>query len=86
MLRLLVCDLVGEAITRKSMTTLREDIADLEARLDEAEATAETLPHRRKYLLLVIGFLRQLLALHLELVDDVERELAPKRTADRPSA
>jgi hypothetical protein len=28
--------------------------------------------------MLVIGFLRQLLELHLELVDDVERELSPK--------
>jgi hypothetical protein len=33
------------------------------------------LPHRQKYLLLVAGFLRRLLELHLELVDEVEREL-----------
>jgi hypothetical protein len=37
------------------------------------------LPHRRKYLLLVIGFLRRLLELHLELVDEGERELKPER-------
>jgi DNA-binding PadR family transcriptional regulator len=78
LLRLLIADLVGEAPTRESMATLREDIADLSARLDEAEESAETLPHRRKYLLLVIGFLRQLLELHLELVDEVERELSPE--------
>jgi DNA-binding PadR family transcriptional regulator len=78
LLRLLIADLVGEAQTRESMATLRDDIADLSARLDDAEASAETLPHRRKYLMLVIGFLRQLLELHLELVDDVERELSPK--------
>ena len=78
LLRLLIADLVGEAPTRESMATLREDIADLSARLDEAEESAETLPHRRKYLLLVIGFLRQLLELHVELVDEVERELSPK--------
>src|SRR6266513_1751317 len=35
LLRLLICDLVGEEITRESMTTLRDDIADLQARLDE---------------------------------------------------
>jgi hypothetical protein len=29
--------------------------------------------------LLVLGFLRRLLELHLELVDEVERELAPAR-------
>jgi DNA-binding PadR family transcriptional regulator len=79
LLRLLIADLVGEELTRESIATLREDIADLFVRLDESEASAETLPHRRKYLLLVIGFLRRLLELHLELVDEVERELAPKR-------
>ena len=30
------------------------------------------LPHRRKYLMLVIDFLRKYLDLHLELVDEVE--------------
>ena len=77
LLRLLIADLVGEAPTRASLLTLRDDIAELERKLDETERTAEDLPHRRKYLLLVIGFLRGLLALHLDLVDDVERELAP---------
>src|SRR6266511_4163297 len=47
-------------------------------RLEQSEASAQTLPHRRKYLLLVSAFLRRLLDLHLELVDEVERELAPK--------
>jgi DNA-binding PadR family transcriptional regulator len=78
LLRLLIADLVGEAPTRESIATLRDDIADLSARLDEGEASAEALPHRRKYLLLVIAFLRRLLELHLELVDEVERELAPE--------
>jgi DNA-binding PadR family transcriptional regulator len=78
LLRLLITDLVGEEATRESIGTLREDIADLSARLDDAEATADALPHRRKYLLLVVGFLRRLLELHLELVDEVERELAPR--------
>ena len=75
LLRLLICDLVGEPITRASLSTLREDIADLMKRLDEGEATARALPHRSKYLLLVNEFLRRYLELHLELVDQVEREL-----------
>jgi DNA-binding PadR family transcriptional regulator len=79
LLRLLIADLVGEAPTRESFATLRNDIAELELTLDASERTAEDLPHRRKYLLLVIGFLRGLLALHLDLVDEVERELAPSR-------
>jgi DNA-binding PadR family transcriptional regulator len=75
LLRLMICDLVGEAITRKSMGTLRKDIGDLQARLDEAVQTAGTLPHRSKYLLIVIAHLRRMLDLHLDLVDEVEREL-----------
>jgi DNA-binding PadR family transcriptional regulator len=77
LLRLLLADLVGEEVTRESLGTLREDIADLVERLDESAAAADALPHRRKYLLLVNGFLRRLVDLHLELVDEVERELAP---------
>jgi PadR family transcriptional regulator AphA len=84
LLRLLIADLVGEAPTRKSLATLREDIAELSARLDENEASAELLPHRRKYLQLVNGFLRGLLDLHLEWVDEVERELAPAQRRKTP--
>jgi DNA-binding PadR family transcriptional regulator len=76
LVRLLVADLVGEAPTRRSISALREEIAVLSVRLDDAELSAESLPHRRAYLLLTIAFLRRLLDLHLELVEEVERELA----------
>jgi hypothetical protein len=72
----MIADLVGEQVTRESLATLRDDIARLEAALDAAEKTAELLPHREKYLRLVNDFLRRLLQLHLDLVDEVERELA----------
>jgi DNA-binding PadR family transcriptional regulator len=75
LLRLLIADLVGESVTRESMATLRDDVADLQDRVGEAEARTENLPHRRKYMLLVTGFMRELLELHLELVDRVEQEL-----------
>jgi PadR family transcriptional regulator, regulatory protein AphA len=75
LLRLLICDLVGEEPTRESLATLRDDIAELRLRLDESEQAARDLPHRAKYLLLVTRFLRRLLDLHEELVDEVEREL-----------
>jgi DNA-binding PadR family transcriptional regulator len=77
LLRLLICDLVGEDVTRASLATLRDDLVDLRARLDDTERTASELPHREKYLLLAVDFLRRLLDLHEQLVDDVERELAP---------
>ena len=79
LLRLLVADLAGEAATRASLAALADEIADLEARLAESTASAESLPHRRKYLLLVNEFLRGFLELHRQLLNGVERELT---TAD----
>src|SRR6266540_565677 len=78
LLRLLIADLVGEEATRQGVAALRDDIADLLNRLEQSEVRAAMLPHRRKYLLLVSDFLRRLLDLHLEVVDELERELAPK--------
>jgi len=75
LLRLLIADLVGEPVTRESVGRLREDLADLRARVEESEASARALPHREKYLVLVTGFLRRLLDLHEEWVEEVEREL-----------
>ena len=75
LIRLLIADLTGEAATRAALGTLRDDLADLERRLDESAEAAATLPHRAKYLLLVNGFLRRLVDLHGEFVDEVEREL-----------
>src|SRR5919197_3696745 len=60
LLRLLIADLVGEAATRKGISALREEIADLRARLDESDASADTLPHRRKYRRLANDFPRRL--------------------------
>ncbi len=78
LLRLLLCDLVGEETTRQSMATLRHDLTDIQERLDDAERSAAQLPHREKYLGLVIGFMRGYLDLHRELIDDIDRELSPQ--------
>ena len=78
LLRLLIADLVGEGPTRAGLATLRDDVADLQARLDESRQAAQELPHRSPYLLIVNDFARRLLELHLELVDRVERELDPE--------
>jgi DNA-binding PadR family transcriptional regulator len=79
LLRLLICDLVGEEVTKRSVGTLRDDIADLQARLRETTERADSLPHRRKYLLLINGFLERLLDLHLDLVSRIERQLDQAR-------
>ena len=76
LLRLMICDLVGEDVTRRSMATLLDDLADVRTRLADAEQSAHELPHRERNLLIVIRFLHRLLDLHEELVDEVERELA----------
>jgi hypothetical protein len=54
--------------------TLRDDIANIERRLDDAALRASA-SHRKKYLRIAIDFMRSLLAMHLELIDQVEREL-----------
>jgi DNA-binding PadR family transcriptional regulator len=85
LVRLLIADLVGEPATRASIGALRADIDDLLERIVASEASADGLPHRRKYLLLATSFLRRLIALHLDLIDEVERGFTSDRaeTADR---
>jgi DNA-binding PadR family transcriptional regulator len=79
LLRLLICDLVGEQVTRESMGALRDDIEDLRSRLEEAERSAHELPNREKHLMLINRFMRRYLELHLELIDQVENQLDDDR-------
>ena len=53
LVRLLIADLVGEEPTRESIVRCATTSQTCSARVDEAESSAEALPHRRKYLLLV---------------------------------
>jgi PadR family transcriptional regulator, regulatory protein AphA len=76
LIRMLICDLVGEEVTRQGIASLREDIADIERRTDEAEANVSTLAHREKYLLLNLRYLRGLIRLHLDWIEDAERALS----------
>lgn len=76
-LRLLAADIVGEEATRESFTGLRQDLGDLRGRIGEMAASAELLPHRRKYLLLVVAFLERVIDAHEQLIRAVERELEP---------
>lgn len=77
--RMLAADLIGEAPVRKSLLAMRDDIRDLYARLDVAEAVAETLPHRRKYLLLNHQLARAVLRAHEEWLDAVEQQLSSRK-------
>jgi len=73
--RLLAADLVGAEAVLGSLSALRGELADISERLDVAEQVAATLPHREQQLLLVHGLARELVRVHAEWLDRVEREL-----------
>ena len=77
LLRLLICDLVGEPShpSQPHDASRRHRRPEGTTRTTERQA-AQSLPHRSKYLLLVNEFLRRYLDLHLELVNQVERDFA----------
>jgi len=74
-LRLLAADLVGEAPARASLLRLRDDLADLRDRLAVADAVADTLPHRAKYLRLNHRLARRVVDAYEDWLDEIEREL-----------
>lgn len=78
--RLLAADLIGDEATRESFAALREDLADLRERVAEMKVSAREVPHRTKYLLLAESFFERIIDAHEELIDAVERELAPRPT------
>jgi DNA-binding PadR family transcriptional regulator len=84
-IRLLAADIVGEGRTLASLRNLRDEIADLRARLDVAEAIAPTIPHREKYLLLNHRLARRIVDAHAAWLDEVEAELRSD-DAGRPRA
>jgi hypothetical protein len=73
--RLLAADLVGEEAVLDSILAMREEIADISARLDAAEAIAGTIPSRERYLRLNHRLARRIVEAHGDWLDDVEREL-----------
>jgi DNA-binding PadR family transcriptional regulator len=74
-LRLLAADLVGEAPARESLLQMREDIAELRRRLDDADEAAHTIPHREKYLLLNHRLAGRVLDAYKQWLDEIELEL-----------
>jgi DNA-binding PadR family transcriptional regulator len=73
--RVLAGDLADDAALAASIGAMREDLAELGALLDVAEAAAAEIPHRERYLRLVHRLGRDLVRIHAEWVDEVEREL-----------
>ena len=73
--RLLAADLVGEQAVLDSLRALREEIADISARREAAEAIAGTIPGRERYLRLNHRLARRIVEAHTDWLDEVEREL-----------
>ena len=59
----------------EALLTLRGEIEEQQAKLDEARERLEALPHRRTYLLLIHELGDRLLQVQREWLDDVEKEL-----------
>jgi DNA-binding PadR family transcriptional regulator len=75
--RVLAGDLAGDdRLLLASLAALRRELAEQRARFDDAERTAESLPHRRRYLLLVHRLGRLVLDAHEQWLDEVEAELS----------
>jgi DNA-binding PadR family transcriptional regulator len=77
--RLLAADLAGDDAVLESLRPLRNEIADLLARLDVAEAVARTIPHRERYLLLNHRLARRIVEAHADWLEEVESQLGPRR-------
>jgi hypothetical protein len=61
---------------REGLVTLREDLEDMRARVEETAERAKALPHREKYLNLGLEFIEGLIGLYEELVEKIERGFA----------
>jgi DNA-binding PadR family transcriptional regulator len=79
--RLLAADIVGIEPVLESLAALRQQIADIEAQLDEAEETARSVPGRTRTLLLNHRLARTILDAHTDWLNEIERELAPNVSA-----
>jgi DNA-binding PadR family transcriptional regulator len=76
--KLISGDIVGDdARLLDGLLTVRTQIEEQQAKLDEARQRLDALPHRRQYLELVIELGERLLQTQREWLDDVERELGP---------
>ena len=83
--RLLLGDMVPDAVLVAGLQSMRTEIAEIAAQLGAADAAAAEVPHRTRYLRLNHALARRILAAHSTWIDQVERELgAPAQPAPLP--
>jgi DNA-binding PadR family transcriptional regulator len=68
-------DIAGDEAVLRSIEGLRSDLVQVRKGLVDAEEVARTLPHRERYLRLVQKLGTELVRVHEEWADEVEREL-----------
>jgi DNA-binding PadR family transcriptional regulator len=73
--RLMAADVVGEEAVVNSLRALRDEIAEISARLDAGEAIAAGIPHRETYLRLNHRLGRRIVEAHSDWLDEIEQEL-----------
>jgi DNA-binding PadR family transcriptional regulator len=82
-IRIQASDLAEDpGIVLESFQSLREEIAELSAILDQAELREPQFPHRERQLRLLHSLGRRILQAHLEWIEEVEQELGDRRRAD----
>ena len=83
--RLLLGDMVPDAVLVAGLQSMRTEIAEIAAKLGAADAAAAEVPHRTRYLRLNHALARRILAAHSTWIDQVERELVdPAQPAPLP--
>ncbi len=80
-LRLLAGDMLDDETIVKSLSHLREEIAELSELIEVTERRAGELPHREPYLRLEYSLGRRILRAHSEWLDEVEETLLGERAA-----
>ena len=81
--RLLLGDMVPDSVLVAGLQSMRTEIAEITAQLDSADAAAEEVPHRTRYLQLNHALARRILEAHSTWIDHVERELGGPPSAAR---
>jgi DNA-binding PadR family transcriptional regulator len=83
--RLLLGDMVPDAVLVAGLQSMRTEIAEIAAQLGAADAAAAEVPHRTRYLRLNHALARRILDAHSTWIDHVERELGdPAEPAPEP--
>ena len=83
--RLLLGDMVPDAVLVAGLQSMRTEIAEIAAQLGAADVAAAEVPHRTRYLRLNHALARRILDAHSTWIDQVERELGgPAQPAPLP--